>query len=109
PLLRMRRIPAHLAGAVIPMNRALVADNLAAAAIGALDIVEMNFADGAVLKAQKDRRRVFGIDFEPAELAGKADYVHNFTDQPADIIDLVNRIQDDTTAELAACAVAPAI
>ncbi len=99
-------LPCHAPNTSAPARRQSpsesfpLADDLAGAAIGALDIVEMDFADRAVFEAQKQRRGVFGVDFELAQFTGQTDHVGDPPKSQRNIVDLVNRIENDAAAEL---------
>ena len=102
-------VHAHRLRDVVPHDDAVLADQLARATIGPLQVIEVHIGDRAVIEAQQKIGVVLGVDLEAGELVGVAKHLARVPQQPAHVVQLVNRVENDPAAHRPLSAVAPAI
>src|SRR5262249_11119354 len=93
-------------GVPVPGDRAQVADDLAAALVGALEIVQSDVRDGPARVAADEHGEVFDIQYQlPEPLRGAGDFA-DLAQVPAGQVDFVDDVQDHAAAHSGAGAVA---
>src|SRR5439155_7079620 len=96
-------------GDVVPGDHAVLADEVARAPIGSLEVVEVDVRDRAVVEAQQDVSSVLGVDLEARNATGVREHLARSTEEPGQVVKLMDRVEDDAAARRLARAVALAV
>src|SRR3989454_12507256 len=94
---------------VVPGDHAVLADEVTGAPVGALEVVEVDIGNRAVVEAQQNVGVVLGVDLEARDAAGVREHLARSTEEPGQVIELMDRVEDDAAAHRLSRAVALAV
>ena len=99
----------HVLAPPRPVDAALAADHADAAPVGAVEEVEVDRRQRAARVAQRQQRHVLDVDLEVGDVLQPAADLDGVAERPRDVVDLVDRVEQDPAAELGARAVRPPV
>src|SRR5262249_54996299 len=100
---------AHRVGRVVPDENASVTDNLQAPPVHTLEVVEMTLGEHARLEMDRHLREVLGVAGEVAQVTCRAENLGRLPEEPAQIVQLVDGIEENAATQRGAYRIVVAI